>query len=86
MTQPDNAWQPLLDSLRDHVVQVNFVKADGSLRIMQATLCEHYLPTQTETQTTPRVSSPQVFKVWDLDNQAWRSFRTESVQSWQIVT
>lgn len=85
MTQPPNTLQELREALHAHVVQVNFIKTDGSMRVMQATLRESDLPTQTES-ASPRVTSPQVCKVWDLDKQAWRSFRTDSVQSWQIVT
>lgn len=85
MTQPPNSLPELREALHTHVVQVNFIKADGSMRVMQATLRESDLPTQTET-ISPRVSSPQVCKVWDLDKQAWRSFRTDQVQSWQIVS
>lgn len=83
MTPPDNALQ-LREALHHHVVQVQFVKADGSLRIMQATLRESHLPPQTETVSVRR-TSPQVCNVWDLEKQAWRSFRTDSVQSWHIV-
>lgn len=84
MTLPDESLQELREALHQNVVQVQFIKADGSMRIMQATLRESDLPTQSES-TTARVSSPQVCKVWDLDKQAWRSFRTDSVQSWQIL-
>lgn len=85
MTQQNDTLQLLREALHTHVVQVNFIKADGSMRVMQATLRESDLPTQTET-ISPRVSSSQVCKVWDLDKQAWRSFRTDQVQSWQIVS
>lgn len=84
MTQQSDTLQLLREALHTHVVQVHFIKTDGSMRIMQATLRESDLPPQTET-TNPRASSPQVCKVWDLDKQAWRSFRTDHVQSWQIV-
>jgi hypothetical protein len=84
VTLPDESLQELREALHQNVVQVQFIKADGSMRIMQATLRESDLPTQSES-ATPRVLSPQVCKVWDLDKQAWRSFRTDSVQSWQIL-
>jgi len=85
VTQPENTLQELREALHHHVVQVQFIKADGSMRIMQATLRESDLPTQTDS-VSARASSPQVCKVWDLDKQAWRSFRTDSVQSWQILS
>lgn len=77
--------QDLREALRTHVVQVHFIKADGSMRIMRATLRESDLPAQTEP-ATPRSTSPQVYRVWDLDKQAWRSFRPDSVKSWQITS
>jgi hypothetical protein len=88
VTPQNDTFQLLREALHAHVVQVQFLKSDGSVRIMQATLREAHLPTQsvTASHATPRVSSPHVCRVWDLDKQAWRSFRMDSIQSWQIIS
>jgi hypothetical protein len=83
VTQQNDTLQLLREALHTHVVQVNFIKADGSMRVMQATLRESDLP--PPTNSTPRVTSSQVCRVWDLDKQAWRSFRTDQVQSWHML-
>ena len=85
MTQLANTTQDLHEALRHNVVQVQFHKVDGSLRIMTATLREQDLPVRVD-DVTPAPSNPNLFKVWDLDKQAWRSFKTESLQSWHIVS
>lgn len=84
MTQPDNANTELVEALHSHVVHVQFMKSDGQVRLMRATLRASDLPTPTQS-TTPRMQSAQVCRVWDLDKQAWRSFRTDHVQSWHVL-
>lgn len=74
--------EDLLTQLRSQVVQITFTKADGSTRVMNATLQEQYLP---ETQSTISGSgSTQVVKVWDTDINEWRSVRLDRVQDIQL--
>jgi len=68
------------DFLRDAEdgVAVTFIKSDGSIRHMLATLNDAYLPERDEPETVDRVtksSNPDLCVVWDLAEQAWRSFR-----------
>lgn len=84
MTQPTKDYQNLLEQLHANVVQVQFVKTDGSMRLMTATLQEQHLPESASSDQT-RNKSESVCRVWDMDKQAWRSFRWDSVQSWSIV-
>jgi len=78
-----HSHEELHTALQNNVVCVNFRKADGSVRHMKATLQEHRLPELRSEQ--PRMEkSNQVFRVWDLEKQAWRSFRTDRLESWEI--
>lgn len=75
----------LRETLQHHVVNVQFIKADGSLRTMMATLMEKHLPVRSDDTQQVLTSDPNLYKVWDLQAQAWRSFRQERIQSWQVM-
>lgn len=77
--------------LQNGVTNVTFVKADGSLRTMKATLDSIHIPFPsnanplplTEFAETP-VKQPKnedVCKVWDTEAGAWRSFRYDRIKS-----
>lgn len=87
MTQLKNihSHEDLYTALQNNVVCVNFRKADGTVRRMTATLQESKLP-EFHTERTPIEKNDQVFRVWDLEKQAWRSFRTDRLDSWEIET
>lgn len=74
--------QQLIDQLRLRVVNVEFVKQDGSLRHMQATLQESLLPKATSVPAAEKPSSDQVIKVWDTQAASWRSFRMDRLVKW----
>ncbi len=69
------------------VTNVTFVKADGSLRTMKATLDPVIIPTPsiptallTEGKKE-KVQNDDVCKVWDTESNAWRSFRYDRIKS-----
>lgn len=64
--------------LRESVVLVTFTKADGTVREMRCTLSEKHLPAQ-EFKESHHKSSPDSCPVWDVEANAWRSFRWDSV-------
>jgi hypothetical protein len=73
----------LIESLRGHhSTTVVFRKADGTLRTMNCTLKDGSYPALKQKdlmeQVQPRNSN--VICVYDLDKQAWRSFRLDSVK------
>jgi len=73
----------LTNLLRENVVNVVFVKNDGTERVMNCTLKSDLLPEQTESTST-RKSNPDVMSVWDLDNAGWRSFRLDSIITFSV--
>ncbi len=75
--------ESITEQLRQGILDIQFVKKDGSLREMRCTLNEKHLPTVT-TESTKK-DNPNVLAVWDIDNNGWRSFRIDSITSVRIV-
>lgn len=63
-------------------ITVTFTKLDGSERVMRCTLQDRFLP-ELNAPVTPVAVHPahHNFSVWDLDEQAWRSFKANSIKS-----
>lgn len=75
----------LKTQLRNGDVQVTFEKSDGTERIMRCTLSESKIPEQSKPKNTGKKSNDQVLPVFDLDKNAWRSFRLNSVKYFQLT-
>jgi len=73
----------LSEMLRNRRLEVSFIKKDGSLRVMNCTLLEKYLP--TNDKETTKKENDSVLSVWDIDNSGWRSFRLDSITEVRIV-
>lgn len=68
----------LSNLLRTEIVTINFIKRDGSERLMRCSLHESFLPATTgNSKSEPNINS---ISVWDLDASAWRSFRFDSIR------
>ena len=73
-------------------VEVEFIKSDGTLRVMRCTTDPDKLPVATTNVTTGPVDGivteskprkqpdPHSIRVFDLDQQAWRSFRFDRLK------
>lgn len=70
--------------LRTSVITVTFTKADGTSRDMKCTLAAEFLPAQ-EVKESERKSSPDNCPVWDMEKQAWRSFRWDSINKISLL-
>tara|TARA_R110000851_G_scaffold56827_1_gene132764 strand:+ start:1403 stop:1663 length:261 start_codon:yes stop_codon:yes gene_type:complete len=69
----------ITDSLTKGITELEFLKADGSLRKMKATLQETIVPhTDTKKDKEPNAD---ICIVWDTDLEAWRSFRWDRLQT-----
>lgn len=65
----------VLDMLKNEVVDLEFVKKDGTLRTMTCTLREDKLPKQIDLEESiGKKANDSVLAVFDLINQGWRSF------------
>ena len=67
--------------LSEHVVTVTFTKLDGSTRVMKCTLRPDMIPLTENGGDS--VHSDTTTVVYDLEKQAWRSFRNDSVIGYQ---
>ena len=69
--------------LRSHLVmgemKIKFIKKDETLRDMRCTLGAGYLPV-TEEKEIKRKENTEVLAVWDLDKNAWRAVRYDSIK------
>ena len=93
MSQPltkdnDDFKTNILDALRSDIATVVFTKADGSERTMHCTLVESKIPSDkipksNEAQASSTVGS--AVRAFDVDKGEWRSFRFDSVKSFNGV-
>ena len=77
----------LLEALQKGQVTVTFKKIDtGEIRIMPCTLNKDILK---ENGVTSEINySPnnvEAFPVWSMDKSAWRSFRLDTVEGWEVL-
>lgn len=81
--QTNNSWRNdyLKNALHNGVVQVMFIKKDGTERKMRCTLKADLLPAQTDLEEAvqKKTPNPDVLAVWDLEAAGWRSFRFDSI-------
>lgn len=66
-------------------VCVIFTKVNGSERTMNCTLSESIVPQVPNTETKHKKQNEEVCPVWDVDLNAWRSFRFDSVKSYKEI-
>ena len=69
----------LENMLREGIVTVNFTKKDGSERKMTCTLLESNIPNEKMPLTEKKTKNLDVLAVFDVEIDAWRSFRYDSV-------
>lgn len=73
--------------LENSVTTVVFTKVNGEQREMKCTLLSEYLPKtdvagkQLLTETLTKEENPSTLRVWDVENNGWRSFRIDSINS-----
>jgi len=77
----------LLDALKKGTVTVSFRKIDtGELRVMPCTLNPAVLEANGVTnKVSISNTDTEVFPVWSLDKNAWRSFRLDTVEGWEVL-
>ena len=73
----------ILDTLLNEVVKVSFTKANGDARDMVCTLREDLLP-KTESKSS-RKSNQEAVAVYDLEKKDWRSFRVDSINTFEVT-
>lgn len=76
----------ILEKLQSDRCWVTFNKVNGMRRKMWCTLQKEYLPEQQDIEEVLVKSGdePKSIAVWDLEKEAWRSFRIESMVKFEI--
>lgn len=81
--------EQLMEMLRNHVVEVTFLKLDGEERKMPCTLIPSLLPAVTKneilSQKKVREISDKVVAVWAIESNGFRSFRYDRVTKVEVV-
>ena len=74
-------------ALRESVCRVTFTKVNGEQRVMKCTLNESLIPPSDSTKITEsrKKETETVQPVYDVEANGWRSFRWESVTSFELV-
>lgn len=87
MITEDCSWDvfrnDLILQLKDNVCEVNFTKVNGEVRIMKCTLQDSYIPETTSEKT--KKPNTDILSVWDIEKSAWRSFRVDSLNSFEVL-
>lgn len=78
--------QNLKEVLSKNIVNVVFKKVNGTERAMKCTLDPNFLPTpETKSSAKKKTENENVIPVWDLNEKAFRSFRVDSLISYELV-
>jgi len=75
----------LKTTLTTEILNVNFVKKDGSERKIKCTLMEDKIPSAKLPKGSDRAKSDEVLPVFDLESDGWRSFRWDSITSVEVI-
>ena len=75
--------EQIIENLHNNICTVVFEKADGSKRTMRCTLNATLAPSMPQEiqESSNRAKNPNACPVWDVDLNEWRSFRFDSVES-----
>lgn len=65
--------------LHQQEVRITFLKTDGTKRVLKCTLKEGVVVPHTKTTDREKKQNEDVMAVWDVEKNAWRSFRLDSV-------
>lgn len=89
MTTPKYNRDTIITDLKENVIEVFFRKVDGTMRLLRCTLKPNMLPDIPANEgllEQHRTVNPNLVVAWDIENGAWRSFRTDSIEYLQLMT
>ena len=88
LLEEETSWRNefLQSNLQTAILNITFIKKDGTQRLMRCTLRADLLPAQTDLEESiqKKAPNPEVLAVWDLENVGWRSFRYDSIIGFAI--
>lgn len=73
----------VIRSLKEGVLEITYIKKDGSTRVGKFTLDTRYLPTGSDMkyidEQHAKTGHEDLIAVWELDKSQWRSFYIQNV-------
>lgn len=76
-TKEGREW--LKSMLRMGPVDVTFTKVDGTTRVMKCTLQEGVAIPHEKTTDRVKEANDNILPVWDIEKNAWRSFKLDTI-------
>ena len=82
-----NEKKSLLSALQQGTVTVTFRKLDtDEIRVMPCTLNPAVLEANgVKNKVNYESQNMEAFPVWSLDKNAWRAFRLDTVEGWEVL-
>ena len=77
--------EEMVEELKESLMQITFTKLDGTTRVMKCTLHKSLTQFINEATKAKLPTNEEVLPVWDIENQAWRSFRVASVTDVKMI-
>lgn len=82
----DDDWRNrVIDLLKTGNAKFHFQKVDGSLRDMFCTLQPSALPDENYNTELSNQSKPGILTIWDLEKNAWRSLKFDTVIDFKFL-
>ena len=82
-------YDDLKFELADGICMIDFVKVDGTKRLMKCTLKQAYIQEHERhyDKKTERIkpSNENLLVVFDVEKNDWRSLRLDSIVTWNVV-
>jgi hypothetical protein len=69
--------------LQEDIVTVKFTKIDGTVRVMKCTQKMDVVPAESRPKNESAPKAQGLVTVWDVENSGWRSFKEQSVISYE---
>jgi WYL_2, Sm-like SH3 beta-barrel fold len=85
MLTVETVRENLVNLLQASDCKVTFTKVDGSERTMRCTLNGFDDEPLTESVESDKKINQETLIVWDLDKEAWRSFRVQNVTNVEVI-
>lgn len=77
--------EKLVEILKTELVRISFQKVDGTERVMECTLKPDVVVPHKATTSRKKLLNEDVIPVWVLDIKEFRSFRFDSLKSYEII-
>ena len=76
------SYEDLLEQLKTNIVNVRFVKLDGTERNMKCTLKDDLVPA-TKSGKQEQFGFSKLITTYDLESEGWRSFYFDRVKEYE---